>query len=427
MNKSTASLTLAFAFALAATAEPEVSALSVVQNSSRVVTIDFTLSETAIVTLDMTTNGVSIGPDNFRLIHDAQSASRDYPANKVVPAGRHVFMWRAREDWPDHVFTNGEFAVELKAWSLSSPPDYMVVDLTTRSNRWFYASAADLPEGGIKTADPDDAVAVAELTNDVYRTTKLVMRRIPAAGNKWRMGSPTSETSWRSESEVLHYVTLTTDYYIGIYPVVRWQMRRLFPSVADFDVVPLYNWKYFDFRGTPTASAFNWPANGHEVDPSKYMQSIRTFTGLQFDFPTEAQWEYACRAGTEGSLNDGTAAFAAERGDALGWSNRNTTTIKPVGLLRPNAWGLYDMHGNVWEWCLDQYENLPSSPQIDPVGGEGNISSRVIKGGTYKTSLVRGRSAARRGQEVNAGSEGAFGGFIGVRLCCPAVIPASED
>ena len=145
MNKSIASLTLAFAFASAAIAEPAISALSVTQNSSRVVTIDFTLSETAILTLDLMTNGVSIGAQNYRLMHDAESDSMDYPANKVVPAGRHVFMWRAREDWPDHVFTNGEFAVELKAWSFSSPPDYMVVDLTTKSNRWFYASAADLP------------------------------------------------------------------------------------------------------------------------------------------------------------------------------------------------------------------------------------------------------------------------------------------
>jgi hypothetical protein len=83
MNKSTASLTLAFAFALAATAEPEISALSVVQNSSRVVTIDFTLSETAIITLDMTTNGVSIGSENFRHLDGVRSrrhANSDGPA-----------------------------------------------------------------------------------------------------------------------------------------------------------------------------------------------------------------------------------------------------------------------------------------------------------------------------------------------------------
>ena len=225
--KSLTAAIVALGCAAVVFAEPEITALTVSQNSSRVVTIDFTLSEKAIVTLDMTTNGVSIGPDNYRLLHDAQSDSMEYPANRVLSAGRHVFMWRSANEWPGYVFTNGEFAVDLKAFSLASPPDYMVLDLETKSNRWFYASAAELPYGGIKTADPNDAEAVAELTNDVYRTTKLVMRRIPAAGNKWRMGSPTSETTWRSDSEVLHYVTLSEDYYIGIYSLTKWQVTAV--------------------------------------------------------------------------------------------------------------------------------------------------------------------------------------------------------
>lgn len=428
MDKSIASLTLAFAFAAAAIAEPTISALSVTQNSSRVVTIDFTLSETAIVTLDMTTNGVSIGAQNYRLLHDAESDSMDYPANKVVRDGRHVFMWRAREDWSDHVFTNGEFAVELKAWSLSSPPDYMVVDLTTRSNRWFYASAADLPDGGIKTADPDDADAVAALDNDVYRTTKLVMRRIPAAGNKWRMGSPESETKWRNASEVLHYVTLTADYYMAIYPMTKSQ-ARLAISRNDIaqGIVPIDNLSYVFWRGTPSASEYNWPDNGHDVDLSKAMQKFRALTGLEFDFPTEAQWEYACRAGTAGALNDGTLVYDDTPGLALGWSSKNTESRKPVGLLRPNAWGLYDMHGLVLEWCLDQFQTHPDTPQIDPVGALDNMSKRVAKGGTYRTSLVVGRSASRLSVSVTSGSDSGYGGWIGFRPWCPAVIPAPED
>ena len=416
--KSLTAAIVALGCAAAVFAEPEITALTVSQNSSRLVTIDFTLTEKAIVTLDMTTNGVSIGPDNYRLLHDAQSDSTDYPANKVLSAGRHVFMWRATKDWPNHIFNNGEFAVDLKAFSLSSPPDYMVVDLTTKSNRWFYASVADLPYGGIKTADPNDAEAVAELTNDVYRTTKLVMRRIPAAGNKWRMGSPTSETTWRSDTEVLHYVTLTEDYYIGIYSLTKWQVNAVGVEAAR-STVAYNNISYSYFRGNPTTSTCNWPSDGHAVDSSTPMQSFRARTGVMLDFPTEAQWEYACRAGTSGALNDGSGAFDAEKGDALGWSSRNATTVMTVGLLKPNDWGLYDMHGNVWEWCLDQWGTPASTPQIDPKGAEDNVSTRVLKGGTCKTSLVRGRSAARRGDTIDRGYDSGFSGFIGVRLCCP--------
>ena len=398
---------------LAVAAEPEITGLSVTQNSSRLVTIDFTLSERAIVTFDMTTNGATIGPDNYRLLHDAQSDSMDYPANKVLSAGRHVFMWRSAVEWPNHVFTNGEFAVELKAFSLSSPPDYMVLDLATQSNRWFYASAAELPYGGIKTADTNDTVAIDELTNDVYRTTKLVMRRIPAAGNKWRMGSPTNETQWRDAHEVLHYVTLTEDYYLGIYPLVKWQ-SHIVAKNTSYSIVPYNNTSYVEWRGEPSSTAYNWPDNGHEVNPANTMKKFRDYTGLEIDFPTEAQWEYACRAGTSGAYNDNSS-----NGRATGWSQENTSKVMPVGLLKPNAWGLYDMHGLVWEWCLDQFQAHPSTPQIDPPGATTNISRRVTKGGTYATSLVRGRSAARRNRAVTDKSDGGLGGFMGVRFCCP--------
>ena len=411
----------ALAVAQATFADPEITSLEVTQNNCKVVTIDFTLSERAILTMDFTTNGVSIGAENYRKVHDAQSESMEYPANKVVSAGRHVFMWRSSREWPGYVFTNGEFAVDMKAWKLDSPPDYMVLDLVTKSNRWFYASAADLPDGGIKTADTNDAVAIAELTNDVYRTTKLVMRRIPAAGNKWRMGSPTSETSWRSDTEVLHYVTLSEDYYIGIYTLTKWQAKVSGAEpYSAYETVALNNLSYDFFRGTPDTNNYNWPEHGHAVSPSSSLGLLRARTGIALDFPTEAQWEYACRAGTSGALNDGTVNYSAEPGKALGWSSdNNAPTVMTVGLLKPNAWGLYDMHGNVWEWCLDQWGTPASTPQIDPKGAEDNMSKRVLKGGTYRTSLVRGRSAARRGEPTSSRYDSGFNGFFGIRLCCP--------
>ena len=183
-------------------------------------------------------------------------------------------------------------------------------------------------------------------------------------------------------------------------------------NASALSTEPLNNYTYNEWRGTPSDSAYNWPDDGHSVDTSKYMRKFRVKTGIELDFPTEAQWEYACRAGTDGMYCDGSSTV-----DDVGWNN---TSIKVVGLLKPNAWGLYDMHGNVWDWCLDQYQTHPSEPQIDPKGATDNISKRVIKGGSQnRNTMVFLRSAGRRQMAPSSGSDPSYGGFIGARLCCP--------
>jgi formylglycine-generating enzyme required for sulfatase activity len=117
-----------------------------------------------------------------------------------------------------------------------------------------------------------------------------------------------------------------------------------------------------------------------------------------FDLPTEAQWEYACRAGTNTAFYHGNDA---EGLDAYGWYIFNslagdTPETQPVGRKKPNLWGLYDMHGNVWEWCRDWYdaEYYAVSPAADPEGPASG-AYRVIRSGTFKRSEVRCRSAFR--------------------------------
>jgi len=103
------------------------------------------------------------------------------------------------------------------------------------------------------------------------------------------------------------------------------------------------------------------------------------FTKNGFRLPTEAEWEYACRAGTTTLYYPGDAVSDLDR---AGWYQGNSfSCTHPVGLKTPNAWGLYDMHGNVWEWCSDWYGSYTSSSQTDPVGPQ-NGSSRVIRGGS---------------------------------------------
>jgi formylglycine-generating enzyme required for sulfatase activity len=115
--------------------------------------------------------------------------------------------------------------------------------------------------------------------------------------------------------------------------------------------------------------------------------------GFAYALPTEAQWEYACRAGTTGD-------YAGEL-DALGWYDKNSLAeTHLVGKKQPNAWGFFDMHGNVWEWCLDWDANYLGDSSADPQGEPVGLY-RISRGGSWSTSAIHCRSALRRGSEPN--------------------------
>ncbi len=246
------------------------------------------------------------------------------------------------------------------------------------------------------------------LNDDTCRTTELWLRRIPAG--TFIMGSPDDELG-RSSDEKQHEVTLTEDYYIGVFECTQKQFELVMggnPSGSLGDCRPVENITYSNLRGTEAHAGAGWPTTyGHVVDASSFMGKLPAKTGLVFDLPTAAQWEYACRAGTTTALNSGknltwvatdTAMdeVGRYRGNQSDSSVGGYTLITTVGSYLPNDWGLYDMHGNVWEWCLDWYSSYGTAAVVDPVGPNTSSNDRrVIRGGNWNADASNCRSAKR--------------------------------
>ena len=358
----------------------------------------------------------SDGGANF-VTHPAQSA---YP---LGASGIRKFVWNAAQDYP--TFNSSSFTV--KAELSKGVMKYRVIDLAT-NEIWGTESEPDL-------------------TDDACRTTQLWMRRIPAG--TFMMGSPENEDYRQVDYEQLHQVTLSQGFYIGIFELTQKQFKLIagYDAVLDYyggdlsyaqwdmdDARPVLYLSYEDIRGS--VKGLDWPNSGHAVDEGSFLATLRAKTGgLAFDLPTEAQWEYACRAGTTTPLNSGkyltdpgkcpnVAEVARymfnedfEYYDGKGGFRRFTR----VGYYLPNNWGLYDMHGNVREWCLDRWKdfsysnNYSSVPVTDPVGrADGDL--RIVRGGGfYADEASHCRSAIRFTHNTHQKD----GDYVGIRLVCP--------
>ena len=278
---------------------------------------------------------------------------------------------------------------------------YLVIDLSGGTNATSYpVTYLDAPpSGGFNT--------------DIYKTSKLVMRKCKAG--TFVMGSPTNELG-RANNETQHKVTLTKDFYIGLFEVSQMQFKNImgYNPVEEDNSIYRGNSKpvhinYNAIRGSNLGA--KWPAT-NTVDTSSFVGILRTKAALQnIDLPTEAQWEYACRAGTTTALNSGknlTSSYSCKNLGVLGrymynggFTNTDGTsdsitdvTYAKCGTYIPNNWGIYDMHGNAKEWCLDWYAGFSSSAQTDPKGNSSG-SNRVLKGGHYGREAEFCRSAAR--------------------------------
>jgi formylglycine-generating enzyme required for sulfatase activity len=249
------------------------------------------------------------------------------------------------------------------------------------------------------------------------------MLKIP--GGTFLMGSPTDELERHEDEGPQHTVTVP-DFFLGKYPITQAQWRAIcaLPPVNPELILNL-NPSHFtaDFQGEETViSADQRPVeqiNWYEA--TEACDRLAQATGRPYGLPSEAQWEYACRAGTTTPFHFGetltskVANYSANNTYGRGSRGQYRAETTPVGYFPPNAWGLHDMHGNVWEWCVDvwhyDYEGAPTDGSAWIADSAGN--SRLLRGGSWYDFPWYCRSAVR-----NDGSPDDRNNGIGFRVCC---------
>jgi uncharacterized protein (TIGR02996 family) len=236
-------------------------------------------------------------------------------------------------------------------------------------------------------------------------TNSLGMEFAWVPAGTYFMGSPPGEPD-RQENETRHRVTLTRGFYMGVHPVTRGQWREVAGSAPG------------RFTGDDRpVEGVSW------TDCREFCQALTRKDGLKvglpspYRLPTEAEWEYACRGATATAFSFGdqlTPARAnfhanyARRPEQPGSQRQETT---PVGLFPANAWGLTDMHGNVFEWCADAYAVYSDRDATDPCVEDGG-EVRILRGGSWHSLAGRCRSACRAW-----GPPGYRGSDVGCRVC----------
>ena len=396
--------------------KPIVVTMTSVKQESRTqdVVVNYKLeNHPGIVRMDVLTNGVSIGSEYLSTLTGSYSMTED----DVIKPGSHTIRWRARKDWRGNLATNA--VIRLSAYYTNQiyqiPGVYMKVDLDGGQ------SATSYPVTYTFTGPSTNQYGQANNTADMDRY--LWLRRVGSTGPvTYTQGTTTygSLIDNAGTAETVRSVTLSEGFFAGVFPVTHAQYVRVIDKndnskQSGVDYAPVNYVSYADVRG---AQGVDWPNTGHEkVGENSFLHVLRERTGLDgFDLPTEAQWEFFCRAGTDSDFNDGsnlsptnyyigsilvTNSQYDEHLVQLGWfgienkvGTGNAKSAITVGQKKPNAWGLYDCHGNISEYCLDWYDSLTASAVIDPHGPSSG-DNRVVRGGSWRSSAKDCRSASR--------------------------------
>jgi len=387
--------------------------------------IDFTVSGDDGKTYDANPSFFNGGT---KLVVPTEALSGDLSA--LEPGQHRLTLDPSKAAFGNEVLTR--FSVTFG--EITETPLYMIVDLTKSKGQEglvTYLTASDLSSGAYGSVETNPVSGVSSIvwtgvTNDAqYATTKMVFRRIEPGTFTMGYGGARLDGNVKifpgTASDTGDVVTLTQPYYIAVFETTQSQWTQLEKSntsnfTTDGERRPVEQlgptnvqkaWEIL--RGLD--ASFYWPANGYAKASSSWLGTLEDKLGLVCDLPTEAQWEYACRAGTTTTYNDGVPRSFKRNNDndftdiqdevgLLGCFKSNGSETVNVGSYRANAWGLYDMHGNVFEVCLDrQYAvttNRYGRSVVNPAGPASGTDSRHIgKGGSYLQNISHATSGFR--------------------------------
>lgn len=372
--------------------------------TTRNVTIAYRLAEAdAIVTLNVETNDGSGVWTDIGAKHVTQLAG---DVNRLVAADAEhdkTIVWGVDRDFAQIALDPGKIRAVIRTFDPDDPPDYMAIDLADTAKVRYYPCEDAVPFG---------------VGDRRYKTDLLLLRRIHASGQEFLMGAKptekgTHEDYWVMKSnyswalETLHAVTLTRDYYIGVYPVTQCQWKWLHSSrpfgftTCEHDDIDLHPAEHVSYARC--------------LELVDKLRAVSGFDG--FNLPTIAEWEFACRAGTHGGLYTGENISDYETCDRLGrlgwyWGNSDNRT-HAVGQKQANAWGLYDMLGNVQENTRDWHVvDMGAADQTDPAYATKDTKDyHSTCGGDWGKKAYLCRVPCRNGYEAGAN-------VCGLRVMC---------
>lgn len=280
------------------------------------------------------------------------------------------------------------------------------------ANAWLVLTNVTLSSNPLSVPDTSGPAAANRFYRAVFQpqVTIVATNLIWLPPGSFVMGSPTYEVG-RMPDETQHTVTLTHGFYMSKYLVTQNQYLNLTGNNPSYFNGVRGATNYGTDLSRPVENVYWFAASGYcSQFTQQEQQAGHIPTNWVYRLPTESEWEYACRAGTTTEFGYGQDPSYTNLANYAWYSANSGGLTQDVGLLRPNPWGLYDMEGDVFEWCQDWYGAYPSGPVTDPQGPASG-SLRVFRGGSWAYGPTDCRCASRYSSDPETPYQ-----FIGFRV-----------